>query len=287
MEGDAIADSPGPLPNALIVGAARSGTTSLAFWLENHPQVFLAQQKEVHFFDDRFELGEAWYRSRFAGATPDVEIVCDATPTYMFLPEVPARMKSLLPGPRLIAILRDPVDRAYSHYWMRRLTPDVESRSFETAIGEEFDAGNPETRAAYVSSGYYLRQIHRVLDVYPRDLLHIVLFDDLRSDPLGTFADVCRFLEIDQSAVPAGVGRTHNQNFEWRSLRFHLLMNRYRVWARLPRRIARAVHRMNTKPVDIPELAPATRRMLAEHYAPFNAALGDYLGRDLSSWGGT
>src|SRR5688572_14326389 len=107
------------LPDFLIVGAMRSGTTSLHKYLQAHPDVFVASGKEVHFFDRRYGRGLDWYRSRFAGVTTE-RVVGEATPAYMYDENAIARIAHDLPDARLIVVLRNPVDRAYSHYWRNR-----------------------------------------------------------------------------------------------------------------------------------------------------------------------
>src|ERR1051326_983405 len=106
------------LPTFLIIGAGRSGTTSLARYLGSHPHVFMARAKEMHFFDSDSKTRE-WYRPRFAEARRQTA-VGEATPNYLYEPAAIKRMAAIVPEARLIAILRDPVDRAYSHYWQNR-----------------------------------------------------------------------------------------------------------------------------------------------------------------------
>lgn len=107
------------LRNFLIVGAMRCGTTFLAHCLGAHPDIYIPRAKEIHYFDVHFEKGPEWYKRKFSGAKKE-HAVGEATQSYMYLDYVPPRIASLLPDARLIAILRNPVDRAYSHYWFHR-----------------------------------------------------------------------------------------------------------------------------------------------------------------------
>jgi hypothetical protein len=118
---------PGRLPNFLIVGAMKSGTTSLARYLGAHPQAYVAPEKEINFFERGYvwNRGVDWYASRFEGAG-DALAVGEASPSYMYWPTAIERMASVVPDARLIALLRDPVERAYSHYLLFILEMAVE-----------------------------------------------------------------------------------------------------------------------------------------------------------------
>src|SRR5262245_45971784 len=129
-----LEESPTRLPTFLIVGAMRSGTTSLARYLGAHPDVFVAPEKEIHFFDRCFDRGVAWYAERFIQAA-GAGAIGEATQSYMYDPDAIARMRSVVPSARLLTILRHPTDRAYSHYWLNR-AHGLEDRSFEAAIDE-------------------------------------------------------------------------------------------------------------------------------------------------------
>ena len=109
----------GALPNFFIAGTMRSGTTSLTRYLDAHPDVFIAPQKEIHYFDLNYPRGIDWYRQQFSNVDREVA-VGDATPSYVYLEEAVARMTETVPDARVIVLLRHPVDRAYSHYWLRR-----------------------------------------------------------------------------------------------------------------------------------------------------------------------
>jgi sulfotransferase family protein len=285
------------LPNFLIAGAARSGTTWLAGHLARHPQVFMAQPKELYFFE-REELwaqGADWYASRFAAAG-DAVAVGEATPSYMFYPWAVERIEELLPDVRLIVSLRDPVERAYSHYLYWRDSFPFETRSFARAIEDELAAGADEIALhrtdtdppyfAYVARGLYLPQLERLEAAFGRERLHVVTLDDLRADPQGALRGTCGFLgvddtlEIEDSASSRNAYRAHRPLLVWH------WMNRRRVVERSSarrRNLIATLMPLRTRPV--PAMDPAVRSRLAAHFAPHNAALGTWLGRDLSAWG--
>ncbi len=158
---------PPVLPNFVIIGAPRSGTTSLSAYLGTHPQVFMSREKELHFFDRRFHRGIEWYARQFARAKGKIGIG-EATPRYMYGAEAIARMYELLPETKLIAILRNPVDRAYSHYWHFRAR-GWEPLDFARAIAaeERGEQDHSRTRRSYLEDGRYLKYLRVVCESAP------------------------------------------------------------------------------------------------------------------------
>lgn len=265
-------------PNFLIVGAAKAGTTSLAAYLAQHPAVYIPPEKELHFFDrdQVYAKGWAWYTGRFAAAG-DALALGEATPTYMAHERVALRMARHLPDVRLISILRNPIDRAYSYYWHLRAF-GAERRSFEESLAD------PETerRVGYLARGRYAEQIRVLHRYYPADKLHVALFDDLVSDPARTFSDVCRWLGVDPT-VPVALGQNFNPRFRLRSPMILRLTDRTRLWRRWPA-LAHGLLRLNRVPISTEPMNARTRTRLIEEFAPANAELAALIGRDLSAW---
>jgi hypothetical protein len=271
-----------PLPNFLIVGAARAGTTSLARYLEVHPDAFIPLMKEVDFFDreDNYRRGVDWYRSHFAGGAGKTAIG-EASPYYMLIPDAVPRMASLLPDARLIVLLRNPVDRAYSHYWMRRCWK-VEKRGFRTAVTEE-SAGSARV-PEYLPGGMYCAQLKHICKYYPRDAVHIVLFEDLRRDPGLVFAEACRFLGIDPNFVPPNLGVNHNPNYSFRSVRLWWWLNRWRQKPGVMRQLTLNIDRFNLRLFRYPPMDAITRGALLDWFQTPNRQLEEWLGRKLTEW---
>lgn len=275
------------LPDFLILGAAKAGTTSLAAWLSDHPEVFVSRNKELHFFsrDERYAEGLAKYGGHFVEATSD-QRAGEATPSYLFNADAPGRIAEAVPRATLFALLRDPVDRAYSQYWYNR-TRGVESRSFEEAVDAELaDPGLESTPAnlAYLTVGRYLPQLERYAALFPREQLHVLLFEDLREDPRSLFVEVCRRLGVDDALVPASVGSVFNPSHTIRSEGLRRQMMRFRAWDRLPRRIVRRIDTWNRAPMEYPPLDARLRRRLDEVLADDMARLAAWLDRDLAAW---
>jgi hypothetical protein len=280
----------GRLPDFLIVGAKRAGTTALTRYLDAHPDVFMAKPKELHFFDVDHRRGLDWYRERFAGA--GALRTGEATPVYMYDPGTIARMRESVPDVRLIAVLRNPVDRAYSHYWMRR-AKGLEPLRFEDAILAERQrllAGESGAHIGYVDLGRYVGQLRALCDVYPREALLVLIFEEMVADIAGSYRSICEFIGVDPNVAPAVVGRQVNKFATFRSIRVRNISLRLQRRGRtqLSRRTGRLVAGLNVRRrAAYPALDRGIRAELNDRFALDNAALADWLGCDLSHWAGS
>jgi hypothetical protein len=273
-----VAVTIGPLPDWLVLGAAKSGTTSLAYWLAEHPQVHVAQVKEVHYFDWHFAEGEQFYRRHFAPAKPG-QRAGEATPAYLWHPDVPERIAATVPEAKLIALLRHPVDRMYSQYWHAR-SWGAELPEFPEVVDQALRGGSPHDHL--VERGHYADQLARY-DSRFRDPVLVLLFEDLARDPSGSFAAVCRHLGVTVQDVP-GLGKVHNAAHTWRWPRLRKAMDRTGAWSKLPAPMARWLHHTNTRPVHYPAMDASSRERLVGHYLPHNARLRERLGQPLAGW---
>jgi Sulfotransferase domain len=264
---------PPPLPTFLVVGAMRSGTTSLYRYLQAHPQVHIPR-KEIHFFDRRFDRGLDWYRSRFEGWSGEPAIG-EATPTYMYEPEAVARIAEVLPEVRVVAMLRNPVDRAYSHYWMEHAR-GRDPRTFEEAVEAELGGDGSD----YLERGRYLPQLERLEATFGRARVHVALLEDLERSPGSTYAETCRFLDVDDQFRPDDLGRRVNRFVRFRSMRVRAMRRS------LPQAlgIGRIVGRLNAASGGYPPVDPALRVHLVARFAPERQALAVHLGRELPGW---
>ena len=250
-------NQPRALPDAVILGAMKSGTSSLHNYLVQHPGVIEPLRKEVHYFDLRYERGEAWYRAHF-GRRGEAGLNIDSSPYYLFHPAVPGRLQSLLPQARLIVLLRDPVRRAYSHYWHEH-DKGRESLSFEDAIAAEPERlGNAHARLAdgslahshehqhfsYLARGRYAEQLDCWFAVIPRERFLVLRFEDLASDPLGVLNATLDFLGLPRAesvSLEARNTRTYpalaeatavrlREYFELHNQRLEVLLGRPMRW---------------------------------------------------------
>jgi hypothetical protein len=202
----------GRLPNFIIVGAQKGGTSSLYRWLGEAASIEVPSKKELHFFDDNFHRGADWYRSFFGGrdGPSDGAITGEASPYYLFHPLVPRRVKETLPQVKLIAVLRDPVQRAVSHYY-HELGNGVESLPLEAALDREPErlAGEAERMVAepgyvsfnhrhfsYQARGVYADQLRAWREHFPPDQMLVVQSERLFDDTHAEMARVLDFLGV-------------------------------------------------------------------------------------------
>jgi hypothetical protein len=258
------------LPDFVIIGAIRSGTTSVARYLGAHPEIYMARQKEVRYFNSGFDKGVEWYASNFEGALPP-QICGEATPAYMSNAEAMRRMSELIPDARLIALVREPAKRAWSHYWMRR-ERDSEQRGFVQAIEQEMDViardGPDGAGLHYLNNGMYAHHLKRVLDLYPPDNLLVVVFEQMLAEPEAQYQATCRFLGVDDEVIPENLGRPINSFVSFRSLRLRDISKR------APRQVRRTIGRLNTRRnASYPKMDDAARELVTEFFHAPNAEL--------------
>jgi hypothetical protein len=182
----------GALPDFVIIGAQKGGTSFLYHLLTRHPLVEPAARKELHFFDqpELFDNGAGWYRRcfpRLGSKDGQRSITGEATPYYLFDPPVAKRMAEIVPKARLIALLRNPVDRAYSHYQMQ-VKRGTEPRTFEEAMEQE--------HSSYVSRGIYVDQLLRWFEFFGKEQMLILKSEDFFERPVETLKVVLAFLDL-------------------------------------------------------------------------------------------
>lgn len=258
------------LPDLLVIGAQRSGTSSLYRYLGAHPNVVAPVRKEVGYFTRRYSAGECWYRAHFplaarghvvralGGRRP---LAFEATPDYLVHPLAAERAASLLPEAKVVVLLRDPVERAFSHYrHMVRL--GFETLPLEAALDQESErladdllrlerepGYDPKQllRFSYMTRGLYAVQLRRWLAHYPADRLLVLDSAELFSRPGEVYGELLRFLGLPS-------------------------------WA--PRHFANASGTGSASAADA--MTPAVRHHLEDRFAGPDAALAELLGRDVS-----
>ena len=257
-----------PLPDFLVIGAQKCGTTALYAYLRWHPDISGPSWKEVSYFDRHYRRGTSWYRGQFpsrprlaltAVRRRTTPVVGEASPSYLLHPSAPERVRALLPGVRLVALVRNPVDRALSHFH-HEVALGREPLSFEDALaaeprrlqGELDRLGDPSSFShawwdhTYLARGRYAEQLERWLAVFPAGQLLVLEAERLRRDPAGTYGRVLAHVgarPYDLGAYPPIFERSY------------------------------------------PPMAAATRRRLQEEFAPHNERLFTLLGERFD-WGG-
>ena len=201
------------LPDFLVLGTQKGGTTTLQQLLSQHPGVCLAPGKEVHYFSKHWEQPTAWYASHYAGAAPQ-QRCGDITPFYLFHPQAPQRIHSLLPKAQLIVLLRDPVERALSQYF-HSVRLGFETLALEDALAAEQERLNSGERQhlqehSYLSRSRYLEQLDRYLELFPDQQLLVLQSEAFFADPTTTWRQIEAFLSLQEAACPAATPRANS-----------------------------------------------------------------------------
>lgn len=299
------------LPGFLIVGAAKSGTTSLFRYLDQHPQVYMSPTKEPNFFHyygrerptyrdahhqkitlrDNNVFDPEAYSSLFEDA-PNGAVAGEASVLYLYSDNAPLRISEMIPSVKIVAILRNPVDRAYSHYLHLRRDAKEPIRSFEKALAAEErrirDCWYPSFH--YTRMGRYAEQLQRYFDLFPRSQIGVFLYDDLKKDPDALLARVCRFLEIDDSfSVDTRLqyNRSGTPKSRWLHRAItqpHPVKEAVRRW--IPERFWQmaAAGMFNSNLRTPPALSPPVRDLLLDSFRNDIRDLERLAGLNLSSW---
>jgi Sulfotransferase domain len=276
------------LPDFLVLGAQRAGTTLLHRILAAHPDIFVPnRRKEIHYFDRYFDRGVPWYQAFF----PATEQACryraigEVTPDYLFEREVPGHIHDLLPACRFIVSLRHPVARAYSAY-LHAVRSYNEPRDPGRFFSEE---------RATLERGLYSEQLARYFELFPRSAFLLLVYEELVADPAGQLARVATFLGVDRGWDEPGALLRERVNASEiprfgaafaRARRFGALLTRHDLdWiVRLAKDsgISKLFGRKGTDR----QLPEPTRRMLEAFYRDEITTLEPILGHDLRRWWG-
>jgi hypothetical protein len=298
------------LPNFLVIGAAKAGTTSLHHYLRQHPEIFMCPKKDTFFFDfdgrdpDFAGPGDNdWYRGQAVVHLEEYQIlfadagerkaVGEACAGYLYDPEAPARIHRYVPDAKLIAVLRDPIERAYSSF-LQQVRDGYETETdFAAALALEEKRIREHWRPIwhYRERGFYYRQLKRFLRYFERSRIRVYLYEDLQESPVAMLGNIFEFLEVDADFEPDTSVR-HNRAGIPRSRRLHELVmkpNALKMVVKplLPPRVRgllKAAVTDTAVSLRRPPVPPEVRERLVQEYRPDVLELQEFLGRDLSHW---
>ena len=264
----------GALPNLLIIGGLKCGTTSLHHYLNLHPQIAMSRPKELNFFCEElnWELGEGWYRQHF---DPSAPVRGETSPHYTARPRlegVARRMAEVVPDARLVYMVRDPLDRILSHY-LHNVGGGYEERPMEEALGR--------TDSAYVDRSRYAYQLEPYLDAFGPERVQVISREDLRDERAATLRLLFEFLGVDPGFTSPEFEREWETGGAKGKGRFRLMDRAVRLpglraldrnFDRLPERlrwrVERLVHDPDSGEAAKPELPPRIRDPLTEELRP-------------------
>lgn len=286
------------LPNFIVVGAPKAGTTSLCHYLSEHHQVFMSVPKEVNYFSqEEIEAQGLYYKSFKVRNLAEYEKLFDnakgkkaigeGSVSYLFYPNTPEKIQKSIPHAKIVILLRNPVERGFSHYLMDYRLGLVDL-TYEEIVYKSVEHKNIDLYyQQYVEVGLYHGQVKRYFDIFGPDGVKIYLQEDFRQDPESVISDLYDFLNIDKSFMP----KTRIEHNVFSIPKSKFIRNLYAsssvrscassiIPSAIKRYLLYTLFEQEKKPV----LRPETKRYLLEAYEPDVNKLAQLIGRDLSVW---
>src|SRR5215469_13567908 len=297
-------------PDFFIVGAPKCGTTGLAHYLARHPDIYMPQ-KEMHFFGSDLNFGPQFYRreleayaAEFAGWKGQAR-VGEASVWYLFSTQAAKEIKALSPDASIIILLREPVSMLYSLYHQFLFDGNEYLDSFEEALEAEHDRAMGRRigrltylaqALAYRSTAHFTEQVRRYFDIFGRERVHVIIYDDLAADTAGTYRETLNFLGVSDSLQLSSAEPGENPSV--RSPVLRSILNdpmvrgtaiALRRW--LPWPLFTVIQKTGTRIISLnqcaskrPPMPPELRLTLQREFAPEVERLSALLGRDLTHW---
>jgi hypothetical protein len=277
------------LPNLLVIGAMKAGTTSLHYYLSLHPEIFMSEEKEPTFFtvEKNWHKGLEWYESHFP---VEARVRGESSPDYTKFPaiaDVAARIHSVLPDARLIYLVRDPIERIISHY--------LDAYSFGRVNGTLDEELKDIEQNHFVNCSRYYFQLEQYLEHFaPRQIL-VLVSEDLRDDRASTMRNAFRFLGVDDSfsspewekLLYTGEQLRRKKRFGYGLLRLSDMVRSSRIRPYLSRRLMTPIHafnRLTAAPIARPQLSQHVRLELTEYLGSDVRRLREFTGLRFEKW---
>ena len=291
------------IPNFLIIGAAKAGTTSLYSYLEQHPDIYMSPIKEPRFFAPEFYTSNRKGFTRGSKHSKPMTIdsylelfedvgyekaVGEASTEYLYFAEVPKRIQQYNPSMKMIVLLRNPIERAYSAYCYQ-LRDGCETLSFEAALEQEENRKKSGWRPGwlYTESSLYYTQLKRYYDVFDTSQIRVYFAEELRHNASQVVKDVCNYLEVDSEFTfeksKKNVSYTPRNTFMNRLIKRNKIINGATKIA-IPKRIRESLSQKFFREKRKSELSAETRKKLAFYFQRDVLNLGELLNRNLSHW---
>ena len=302
------------LPSLFLLGVARCGTTTLHSYLNDIPGICMSNPKEPYFFECEFSEGLDFYREKYFSHWRGERIIGESRHRNLYLPYVAKRIHQVNPNAKLVIMLRNPVERAHSHWWhlyccgwerlqfreaiktdLRRINAGLR---LDTAAEIEEYCGSLGVLPSgceglgiyrtYLDSGYYSQQIDRYMEVFQKAQLKIVLFEELTSGPEETIEGIVDFLGLEPTTPlklrARHVDRVGVPYLFRRDSKIHKIYNFLGIRSFLPETARQFGKRVVSATVKSTLMDRATREFLSDHYEEHNRALEKFIGRNLSHW---
>lgn len=296
------------LPDFLVVGPPKCASTSLYFYLNQHPKIFMSPEKEINFFNRHYDKGLAFYEKFFTKANAGQKIG-EATPEYGFLPFAADRIKGTLPGSKIIFSYRNPAERAFSD-WLMLWDAGVEIDNFKTAIdynikqmqtisydGEKgaavwFDRVNHLRQGekwvrSYIQAGMYGQMLKKYLSLFPAEQIKYIFLDDLKNDFDNSMKSIFTFLGVDNQFI---IPDKEDKNFYYDRKAYRYLIKiigikpARRIAHLMPEKFKNVFKQKKGRVKAKPELADEDRNRLTAIFKPDIQLLEELTGQNLSHW---
>lgn len=296
------------LPSFLIIGAAKSGTTALYHYLNQHSEVFLSPIKETNFFAQKgkkvafkgpkdnvgthsttiTEIGD--YHNQFINVTTE-KAVGEICPSYLYCSDAPKNIKEYIPEVKIIAILREPVARAFSA-WVHLTRDGREQLSFKDALDDELRRIKENWAEIwhYKHESLYYEQLKRYYDTFPKENIRVFLYEDFKNDPVKVFSEICEFIGVDNRFIP-DMSLQHNKGGIPKNKIIWDLMNKHNIWKtvinyiipiRIRKKIKEKIDSINLN--KKPELDKNNRKELSIQFCDEIEKIEQLIEQDLNAW---
>jgi hypothetical protein len=282
-------------PDFIICGSAKSGTTTIHRMLSAQEEVFMPTIKEIEFFstDGRYQKGLQYYQSYFNGSNNN-QIIGEASPNYMFIDRAPERIFEALPNVKLIFILRNPVDRAYSQY-LHKVRDGIENLSFEDAVIQESSRCIDESsclKFGYIKRSLYSSQLKFFLSLFPKENIKVLKFEELFND-IDEFNELCKWIGVKSISLPDKYTITNEASLPKNKYIYNFVKSGG-GWLRdiikyfFPRKILSPLKQksleLNRQPIKNQSLDTLLRYRLNSMFKTDINELEKITGKDFSSW---
>jgi hypothetical protein len=290
-------------PDFFIAGALKSGTTSMHNYLKQHPSIFMPAKTEIFHFatdllpPDDTALDDDWYQSNFEDAE-EGQIIGEKSAIYLLSDVAAQNVKDFNPDAKIIIILRNPVDFMFSLHAQTLYGGHEDIADFAEALAaepERREGGRPVETGLfrvqrlnwYKYAAHFSPQVERFYDVFGKESVKVIIFDDFKNNTPQVYAETCEFLGVDSSFEPEYTVKNPRQEFRSRALRD--FTRKPPSWmntdnSRLSRFVIKRVRHWNTITVEKAVMDPDLRKRLVEEFKPEVNRLGQLLERDLSHW---
>lgn len=273
------------LPNFLIVGAQKCGTTTLYDVLKEHPEVNMSTMKEINFFtfEKKYGKGISYYSTFFEKKSTKQKVSGEASPGYMNYPGIAKRIYDDLGPIKIVMVLRDPIKRAYSQYWDNRRHLS-EYLSEEGIIDRYLTSEYNNNSKGYFSRGVYIKYIEEYLQYFDRRNLHVMLFEDLIQNPKPELKKLYTFLGIDTSEKYLELSKASNTSMVWNNFIYQTLLKKPSLTRWLPKHGRKFL--FFGKQIAYSYALPDGKhlKILQDFYKPWNKKLEHFLDRKIENW---